>query len=54
MVTYSVILKKEFYGVEYLKHLTLFNDFLLSHWFPIVTPHVSKPHDYVNHMFMRL
>jgi hypothetical protein len=19
----------------------------------IVTPHVSKPHDYVNHMFMR-
>jgi hypothetical protein len=19
-----------------------------------VTPHVSKPHDYVNHMFMRL
>jgi hypothetical protein len=20
----------------------------------IVTPHVSKPHDYVNHMFMRL
>jgi hypothetical protein len=21
---------------------------------PVVTPHVSKPHDYVNHMFMRL
>jgi hypothetical protein len=21
---------------------------------PTVTPHVSKPHDYVNHMFMRL
>jgi hypothetical protein len=21
---------------------------------PCVTPHVSKPHDYVNHMFMRL
>jgi hypothetical protein len=20
----------------------------------VVTPHVSKPHDYVNHMFMRL
>jgi hypothetical protein len=20
---------------------------------PIVTPHVSKPHDYVNHMFKR-
>jgi hypothetical protein len=22
--------------------------------FSIITPHVSKPHDYVNHMFMRL
>jgi hypothetical protein len=22
-------------------------------WIPSVTPHVSKPHDYVNHMFMR-
>jgi hypothetical protein len=22
-------------------------------WFRPVTPHVSKPHDYVNHMFMR-
>jgi hypothetical protein len=22
--------------------------------YPCVTPHVSKPHDYVNHMFMRL
>jgi hypothetical protein len=20
---------------------------------PVVTPHVSKPHDYVNHMFIR-
>jgi hypothetical protein len=27
---------------------------LLSGPQPSVTPHVSKPHDYVNHMFMRL
>jgi hypothetical protein len=46
--------------IEHELYLGLF--FLLSHLLnlagqkliiPIVTPHVSKPHDYVNHMFMR-
>jgi hypothetical protein len=36
MVTYSVLLKKEFYDVECLKHLTLLNDFLLNPWIPFI------------------
>jgi hypothetical protein len=40
-------------GGDRVDLLVPINDTLLS-WAPRVTPHVSKPHDYVNHMFMRL